>query len=107
LSNRLLRGAPVVDFEVLRIQARRPLFFSSAGCRLVDGVLGLRHAKRSKVRSLQESQDGLEGQLIGDRWTIATGDDGLTKKAAELRVLTCTPDEFIALTENATEDWGC
>lgn len=41
------------------------------------------------------------GQLIGDRWIIATGDDGLTKKAAELRVLTCTSDEFIALTGNA------
>ena len=41
------------------------------------------------------------GQLIGDRWVIATGDDGLAKKAAELSVLTCTPDEFIALTGNA------
>ncbi|MGN6609928.1 MAG: hypothetical protein ACTHMS_23320 [Jatrophihabitans sp.] len=41
------------------------------------------------------------GQLIGDRWIIATGDDGLTKKAADMGVLTCTPGEFIALTSSA------
>jgi hypothetical protein len=37
------------------------------------------------------------GQLFGDRWIIATGDDGLTTKAVELGVLTCTSDQFIAL----------
>ncbi|NYJ08054.1 hypothetical protein [Petropleomorpha daqingensis] len=38
-----------------------------------------------------------EGQLIGDRWIIATADKGLTTKAVELGVLTCTSDQFIAL----------
>lgn len=37
------------------------------------------------------------GQLIGDRWIIATGDDGLTNKAVELGVATCTSTDFIAL----------
>jgi hypothetical protein len=37
------------------------------------------------------------GQLFGDRWIIATADKGLTTKAVELGVLTCTSDQFIAL----------
>jgi hypothetical protein len=37
------------------------------------------------------------GQLIGDRWIVATGDDGLTNKAVELGVATCTSADFIAL----------
>ena len=41
------------------------------------------------------------GQLIGDRWIIATGDEGLTKKAADMGVLTCTPRELIELTSSA------
>lgn len=36
-------------------------------------------------------------QLFGDRWIIATADKGLTRKAAELGVLTCTADQFVAL----------
>lgn len=36
-------------------------------------------------------------QLFGDRWIIATADKGLTRKANELGVLTCTSDEFIEL----------
>lgn len=38
-----------------------------------------------------------DGQLFGDRWIIATSDKGLTRKAVELGVLTCTSDQFIAL----------
>ena len=38
-----------------------------------------------------------EVQLFGDRWIIATADKGLTRKAVELGVLTCTSDQFIAL----------
>jgi hypothetical protein len=37
------------------------------------------------------------GQLFGDSWIIATADKGLTRKAVELGVLTCTSDQFIAL----------
>ena len=37
------------------------------------------------------------GQLFGVRWIIATADKGLTSKAVELGVLTCTSDQFIAL----------
>jgi hypothetical protein len=37
------------------------------------------------------------GQLIGDRWIIATGDSGLIRKAHELNLETCETDEFIAL----------
>ncbi|UOY02450.1 hypothetical protein [Blastococcus sp. PRF04-17] len=36
-------------------------------------------------------------QLFGDRWIIATADKGLTSKAVELGVLTCTSDQFIEL----------
>lgn len=36
-------------------------------------------------------------QLFGDRWIIATADKGLTSKAVELGVLTCTSDKFIEL----------
>ena len=38
-----------------------------------------------------------DGQLFGDRWIIATADKGLTRKAIELGVLTCTSDQFVAL----------
>lgn len=38
------------------------------------------------------------GQLIGDRWIIATADVGLTKKAAELHIPICHSKVFIALT---------
>ncbi|RZU30617.1 hypothetical protein [Blastococcus saxobsidens] len=36
-------------------------------------------------------------QLFGDRWIIATADKGLTRKAVELGVPTCTSAHFIAL----------
>lgn len=54
------------------------------------------------LASALTEMDVSAGQLIGDRWIIATGDDGLTKKAAELSVLTCTPDEIIALITSAS-----
>jgi len=38
-----------------------------------------------------------DGQLFGDCWIIATDDHGLTRKAAELDLPTCTSAEFIAL----------
>lgn len=36
------------------------------------------------------------GQLLGDHWMIATDDDGLTRKAHELSVSTCTADKLIS-----------
>ncbi len=42
-----------------------------------------------------------DGRLIPDRWIIATADDGLTRKAAELAVATCSSDEFISLVAQA------
>ncbi len=42
------------------------------------------------------------GQLLPDRWTIATDDGGLTRKAAELGIATCTSSEFIELISENT-----
>lgn len=45
-------------------------------------------------------KDAADQELFGDTWIIATGDKGLTAKATELGILTCTDGDFIAMVNN-------